>query len=57
MCECCDQELDFLDTIQNKVTSACFSLFICHNEDCEEYGSIYNDKIGNLLRGDASGLF
>jgi len=57
MCEYCNHQLDYLDTICHKVSKECFELFICHNEDCEMFGAIYNNMRGHLESGDPSDLY
>ncbi len=58
VCNCCGEELDQLDTIVNKRTGKTYHLWICHNEDCEWYGAIWNDcQPGFLNPGDPSGLY
>ena len=57
-CPDCGEELDFLDTITYRSTGKllCY-LYICHNEECDGYGLIYNDRDGKLSRGDPSGNY
>jgi hypothetical protein len=57
ICECCGETLEHLDTITHKVERWSFDLYICHNEDCDQFGAIYNDRIGYLRLGDPSGLY
>ena len=57
-CPECEQKLAYLDAIIKKSTGRTeYELFICHNEDCEEYGSIWNDAGRNLELGDPVGLY
>jgi len=57
-CPDCGEELDFLDTITYKSTGALFCrLYICHNEECGGYGSVYHTKNGELTEGDPSGIY
>ena len=57
-CPECDQEMDFLDTISNRRTGKVYRLWVCHNEDCEGYGGIWNDaQEGELRSGDPAGLY
>jgi len=53
----CEQELDDLDVIISRKTDETFNLYICHNEDCDHYGQIYNDRNGQFGEGDPSGLY
>jgi len=60
MCECpvCGEQLDFLDAITCRSTGALFChLYVCHNEECDAYGLIYNDRDSELSRGDPSGIY
>ena len=58
ICPDCGEELDFLDTIVNKATGLImYYLYICHNEDCDTYGRIYNDQDGRLITADPSGCY
>lgn len=57
VCYDCEQELDFLDTITNRRTGKAYRLYICHNEECDHYGQIYNDRRGELTEGDPAGLY
>lgn len=57
-CPECGEDLDFLDTITHKSTGKLFChLYVCHNEECDGYGRVYNDKDGELSRGDPSGSY
>lgn len=57
-CTDCGEPLDFLDTISSRQTGAVlFQLWICHNEECESYGCIWNDRDGDLAAGDPSGCY
>ncbi|MHC4071200.1 MAG: hypothetical protein ACYTGS_04070 [Planctomycetota bacterium] len=57
-CPTCDEEMDILDIIVNRRTRKAYHLWVCHNEDCEDYGSIWNDaREGDLRRGDPAGLY
>jgi len=56
-CPECEGELDELDTIVHKKTRETFCLYICHNEDCLNYGTIYNDRTGDIKVGDPSGCY
>ena len=57
-CPTCGIELDFLDSITNRNTNQHYHLWVCHNEDCVDYGSIWNDqRPGSLIRGDPSGNY
>lgn len=57
-CPDCDELLDFLDSIYKWVGPRCselqYQLWICHNEECKSYGSIWNDQGGG---GDPSGCY
>jgi len=57
ICPECEEQLDHLDLITNKITGETFNLWICHNEDCDAYGSIWNDRQGDLMPGDPSGIY
>ena len=57
ICEYCEIELDHLDTITHKKERWSFELYVCHNEDCEMFGAIYNNMTGHLESGDPSGLY
>ena len=58
VCNTCGEELDHLDKILNKRTGSIYNLWICHNEECESYGSIWNDQQPGFLNpGDPSGLY
>lgn len=55
-CPECGEELEYLDTIVSKSTGKVFChLYVCHNEECNDHGLIYNDRDGELRRGDPSG--
>jgi hypothetical protein len=57
-CPTCDQEMHWLDVITNRRTGKSYRLWVCHNEDCEDCGSIWNDASGDeLRRGDPAGLY
>lgn len=57
-CPNCGQELDHLDVITNRDTGKSYDLWICHNEDCSDYGTIWNDaQSGFLNLGDPSGIY
>ena len=58
-CPDCDEQLDYLDRILNKSTWQTYNLWICHNESCNLYGTIWNDIGGatHLASGDPSGLY
>jgi len=57
-CPNCSEELDYLDTVINKMTGRVeYHLYICHNEDCDGYGRVYNDQGGELSTGDPSGHY
>ena len=57
-CPSCGEELEYLDTIiKKRIGRTIYTLFICHNEDCEEYESIWNDAGRNLELGDPVGLY
>lgn len=57
VCLDCKEELDFLDTILVRRTGETFRLYICHNEECDHYGQIYNDRGRQFGEGDPSGLY
>ena len=56
-CPACFEVLDWLDRVVNKITRDVFQLYICHTEDCSDYGKIYNDRDGTLKSGDPSGCY
>lgn len=58
LCPECNIELDVLDTITktNSGEILCV-LFVCHNEDCNEYGNIWNDDGEELAPGDPYGFY
>ena len=57
-CPECEEELDYLDTITNRVTERIeYILYICHNEDCIGENLIYHDNNGEPVRGDPTGCY
>lgn len=57
-CPECEQEMDWLDNIINKVTGRLeYRLYICHNEDCVGENLIYNDRCSYPEGGDPSGCY
>lgn len=60
-CPDCDVPFDFLDSIYKWVgpgrREPWYQLWICHNEECESYGCIWNDHAGGLAAGDPSGIY
>jgi len=58
ICPYCEEELDYLDTITNRCTlKVVVVLFICHNENCDAYSTIFNVKDGVLSKGDPTGCY
>jgi hypothetical protein len=56
-CPTCSEDLDYLDTIYLRGSNKSYTLYICHNEECEDENSIFNDWGDRLSRGDPSGLY
>ena len=57
-CPECGEELDYLDTIINKMTNRIeYRLYICHNDECVGRDLIYNDRNEYPESGDPSGCY
>lgn len=59
ICPSCGQELDYLDVIVNMQSGiVMYELFICHTEDCEDFGTIFHENNQDeLVRGDPTGTY
>ena len=65
-CPECEEELDYLDTLNKRrieratnriIERIEYILYICHNEDCIGESLIYHDSNGEPVRGDPTGCY